>query len=218
MAIAQNRRAWIVGSGVAAVVVVLAGWFMLIKPTLADASDLRSQRSEVQFQNDMLRSKLAKLKTQNDNIANLRQELIAAVSGLPADSGLADLTRQASSQSKLAGVSLNGITFGTPTSYAPGGTTARPTPGRTPAGGLFSISVTLTSVGPAAKQYEFLRLLQDVGPRRALITSTTLTPASGSQVGSIDPAASMVTVMTVYSAPTTPQAQAELQKLLTNGS
>ncbi|HEX2901858.1 MAG TPA: hypothetical protein VHO01_00260 [Jatrophihabitans sp.] len=214
MQITQNRRAWIAASVAVALLIALASWFMLISPTLSDTSSLKSRRADVQLQNDMLRSKIAKLKGQNDNLPSLQQELQAAVAGLPADAGLSDLTRQASAESKLAGVSLTGMTFGAATPVAPAGTSARPNVGKTAVGGMFSISVTVTTAGPAAKQYEFLRLLQHVGPRRVLITSTNLTPASGSQVASIDPSSTMVTVLTAFSAPTTPAAQAQLQKLL----
>lgn len=217
MSITQDRRAWIAGSIVVALLLALASWFLLISPTFSSSSSLRAQRDDVELQNTLLQSKIGKLKAQNDNIATLKQDLGTAAAGLPTGSGISDFTRQVTGQSRLAGVNLLGITASDPTPVVAAGTTAKPTAGSA-AGTLFSSVVTITSVGPATKEYEFLRMLQHVGPRRVLITSTSITPGAGSQVGSIDGSANMVTVLNVFSAPVTPAAQAALQKLLASGS
>jgi hypothetical protein len=63
------------------------------------------------------------------------------------------------------------------------------------------------------RQLAFLQQVQ-AGPRRALITSTQVTPGTGSKQASVDSQASFSTQLTVFSAPQTPAQIRQLKKLL----
>ena len=123
---------------------------------------------------------------------------------------------------------------GTPAGGTPaGGTPAAPTPNSTTAGtgttgtsttgtgtgtgstsaAVMTIPITLLSKGSAKAQLAFLNAIQVSGPRRALVTSTTLSgTTSGS--ASIDKAGTMTTQVNLFTAPLSAAARAQLTKLL----
>lgn len=212
----QEKRLWLGGGAMAAVVVAAAGWFMLISPELSSASSLHQQTDAAQLQNSMLQAKTAKLKEQSDNLTALTATLRAAVDALPLDNGLPDFTRQVSAQAKAAKVSLSGISVGTIGPAALGAAAAVPGAAGDPSavGKLYSIPITMIANGSYAHELQFLKELQTTGPRRALVTSTQFAPGAGSQVASIDGSATMTVQLTIFAAPRTPQAAAQLAKQL----
>ena len=103
----------------------------------------------------------------------------------------------------------------TPTTTAPSSAASGSTPsagtGAT-AGAVFAIPVTIVSTGSAVDQLAFLKAIQVDGPRRALVISTALTPASGATTASIDASSTMTTQLSVFTAPLSSTAQAQLEK------
>jgi hypothetical protein len=221
MRIAQDRRVWLGGGVLVAVLVLAAGWFLLINPKLSASSALRSQTSDAQLQNMRFSSKNNSLKSQNDNISGLRSDLQDAIDGLPTSSGLPEFTRQISTQAVSTRVGIDSISVGTVMPYSALGAAAgagAAGPVGSPAGKLYSIPVTISSQGPAKNQFAFLHALQQIGPRRVLINTTTFGPGSNATVASIDGNSSLTTVLTVFADPTTADQQAQLDKLLASDS
>src|SRR5664279_364583 len=112
---AQNKRLWLGGGAVMAVLIVLIGWFGVIHPQLSAASSTQDQADSVRMQNIVLQAKNTKLKVQNDNVAALRASLAAALAELPSDGGLPALTRQLSAQATANSVVLTSVIVGTAT-------------------------------------------------------------------------------------------------------
>ena len=149
------------------------------------------------------------------------------LAALPFDSGLPAFTRQFSNQAAQHRIDLTSISIGsisqataaatTPTTTAPSSAASGSTPsagtGAT-AGAVFAIPVTIVSTGSAVDQLAFLKAIQVDGPRRALVISTALTPASGATTASIDASSTMTTQLSVFTAPLSSTAQAQLEKLL----
>ncbi|MDQ2749890.1 MAG: hypothetical protein M3Y44_10260 [Actinomycetota bacterium] len=222
MTLKLDKRFWVGGGAVAAVLLVVAGWFGAISPQLSGASSLRNQSDSVQQANGVLQSKIAALKQQNSTLHTLTAKLQAALDALPFDSGLPAFTRQVSSQAAQHRVALTSISVGTagPAAAAPAvpaaavPAAAGPAAGATPVAALYSMPITLRSTGSAKDQLAFLQAIRLDGPRRALINSTDLSPGAGAASPSIDKSSTMITQLTIYSAPMTPQALAQLQKLL----
>ena len=210
MSRAQDKRVWLGGGALAAVLIGVVGWFGVISPQLSAASSLRDQSDSARAQNSVLESKIAKLKKQNDNVGKLTASLRAALAALPFDSGLPAFTRQLSSQATKNRIVLTSLTVGSGSVTTGTGVATTPTTGTT-ATALVAIPVTLASTGSGPNQLAFLRAIQVDGPRRALVTSTQLTPATGT---SLDGSSTMTTQITVFSAPLTAQARAQLVKLL----
>ena len=215
MAHVQSKRVWLAGSAVAAVAIALAGWFAVISPQLSSASSLQGQAASAQDENLVLLSKVAKLQREDDKRSALTADLRNLLEALPFDSGLPAFTRQLSAQAAQHQIDLNSIVVG---SIAPIAESGSSKSGKSPtvsaAGNLFEIPVTLTSTGSVMNQLAFLKAIQVDGPRRALVTSTQLAPASKSATASVDASCTMTTELTVFTAPITPLQLAQLEKLL----
>ncbi|HEY2042921.1 MAG TPA: hypothetical protein VGH11_09610 [Jatrophihabitans sp.] len=216
MSMTQDKRFWVFGGAAVAVLVAALSWLFIIGPTMSDTSSLRSQQSEAQLQNSTLTSKINSLKSQNDSIASLRTDLAAAAAALPTTSGLPDFTREITVQAVTTGVGVSNITVGAITPY--GTSAAAAAASSNPAGKLYAIPVTITSIGPVKNQFAFLKALQQVGPRQVLVNSTSFSPGAGSKAASIDAYSSLTTVLTVFSAPVTSAQQQQLDKLLIDAS
>jgi len=231
-AIFAERRTWLGLGLLVAVLVVVAGWFTLISPMRADTASLVSQETDARAQNAVLTQKLVVLKKQKDGLPALRADLGTQVRGLPTSSGLPELTRQLTDQAKTARVGIKSLAVGAVTAVvkpaAAAGTSTAAAATTTAAGQLFAIPVTLTTTGPAKRQIAFLKALQQVGPRRALVISTTFAPggsASATGTAAAAPAttsigvdSTMTTVLTVFSAPISPDDQAQLTRLIAGTS
>lgn len=227
----QDKRVWLGGGAVAALLILAVGWFMFVGPERSSADDLRSQAAATQQENSVLQSKVRSLQVKSTQLAKYTSSLKAALEALPVDSGLPAFTRQVSAQAKANGVAVSSVVVGgvaavaaaapvAPATAATGATSASsttPTPAAvtaTAAGGLFSVQVTIQSNGTLAHQLAFINDIRTAGPRRALINSTQVTPGTGAKEASIDGAASFTTQLTIFSAPQSPEQIAQLNKLL----
>lgn len=208
----QSHRVWVGGGAVGAVALAAIGWFALIGPEMSGAASVRAQTADVQSQNIVLQSKVNRLRAQADQLPLLTGELQQAQTALPSDSGLPAYTRQLLAQATKAGVRLTGITAGTPSLVTPGlagAATAAPASAN-PAGHIFTIPVNVISTGSLVKQRALLEAIQQIGPRRALVTSTQFAPTTTSaKATSIDTSTTMTVLLQVFVAPQTPQAAAE---------
>jgi hypothetical protein len=209
----QDRRVWIGGGVLLALLILVAGWFLAINPELSSADSLHSQADTAQTGNLAAQAKLNALKAKSQQSGELVQQLTAAVDALPPETALPSLTRQLSAQAHAAGVTVSSITIGA--SGAAGAPAGAPAANSTAGGGLVSTSVTLAVDGTLAHQLAFLHAVQVDGPRRALVTSTQVTPSTGGTSGSIDGPTTVTIAMNVFSQPQNAQQRAELAKLLT---
>jgi hypothetical protein len=209
----QDRRLWIGGGVVAALLVVIASWFLAISPELSSADSVRGEADSAQTQNVTAQAKLNRLQQKSEHKDELVATLRSALAALPPDDGLSDLTRQLTAQATLSGVGLTSVTVGTST--AANSATPAPAGAAAPQTGLLATQVTLVTNGKLAQQLAFLHLVQIEGPRRALVTSAQFTPAdSGGSTGSIDGTSTATLSLTVFSEPQNAQQRAQLAKLL----
>jgi hypothetical protein len=238
----QDRKVWIGGGIVLALLVVAASWFFLISPELDNASSLRDQAASTQFGNTQLEANLTVLKRKSQQMSRYSADLRDALETLPFDSGLPTFTRQVYAQAQsthvqIAAITVGGIAAATTTTPDPnattpaGGTAPTTTPDSTStdtsttapavpaatgptAGSVYAVQVQLVTQGSLNNQRRFLSLVQYAGPRRALISGVQLSPGTGSKVASVDSSARMTTQLTVFSAPQTPDEIARLKRLL----
>jgi hypothetical protein len=218
MKLLQDRRAWLCGGAVAAVLITAVSWFMVISPERSSTTSLGTQTEDAQLQNALTQAKLTKLRLQADSVGKLHAQLASALEALPKASGLPAFTRQLSAQAATAHVAVTSISIGAITAVAadgtavvPGATTATTAPGATtpsgtttPAtatGGVFAIPVTVVSSGSFAHELAFLKAIQTLGPRRALVTSTQFAPGTGAVTAALDTATTATAQLTVFSAP-----------------
>ncbi len=125
----QDRRVWIGGGVVVALLIAAASWFLLISPELDNASALRDQAASTQFGNAQLESSVAVLKKKSEQMSLYSASLRDALETLPFDSGLPTFTRQVYAQAQSTHVTIDGITVGgitAATTTTPGATSTDP--------------------------------------------------------------------------------------------
>lgn len=241
----QDKRLWIGGAVVVALVLAAVSWLMLIHPKLASASDLRSQTRDNDFQNTLTEGKNARLARQSKDMSGLQDSLVKAVDALPPNSGLPSFTRELSAFAADASVDLVSVNVGAVSQVSATGTSSgAPSAAATPAPaasssssattpstttpgtasspaavatGPYSIAITVQSSGPLVRQLGFLKALEE-GPRGVQVTSTQLTTSPGSRVASVDAATQMTTQLTVFAAPMSPAQLTQLKTMLPAGT
>lgn len=205
----HTSRFWLIGGGVVAVMIVLASWLLVISPVRADTQELRDDTEAVETQNVALEAKLNGLKEQDAH----RDELIAGVrtslAALPPDVALPAFNRQILNQASERGVELINITVGAATSPVQAGA---PTDPATPAAGQLAVPIVIQTKGPVLSQLYFLRDLQEVGPRLALVTSTAMTTEG--QLDEADDVFTLTTQLTVFASELSESDREQLAEVL----
>ena len=202
----QNAKLWL-GLGVAlALLMVVPAWLLVISPHRASTQTLKADTESVAMQNAALVSKTTELRTKAENRDELNAALGAALAQLPWETKLPEFSRQLTKHAEKRGVTLTSISVGAAT-----------TPGMTagasvdPATTLRAVPITIVSTGTALQELFFLRDVQEIGPRRVLVTSTAMQPTDE---GTIEGSATMTTQLMVFSSPVAPETRAQLKDLL----
>ena len=212
----QSERAWLAGGVVAAAVLAAAGWFGAIGPQLSHTASLKSQQSDLRFQNDRMLAKTQKLKADSAQLPQLTQSLSRALQALPEDSNMSEFTIQLTKQAAANHVVVKGIDLSGPALVTgPGGAT--PAVVGSVAGKVFGIPVTLTTAGSFIDQRRYLDAVQHQGSRAALVRSIKLVPI-GAANGSVDSNGTMISQLTVFVTPLSPAERAAMAKLLAAGA
>jgi Tfp pilus assembly protein PilO len=182
----QSRR-WVAGAAAAMVLLVVASYFLLIQPKMAQASDLRSQKVAQQQANEQLGLDIAQLKSQFASLPARQAELAVIQQQLPANANLPTLIRNLTTIATEAGVSLNSIAPSVPqpvTASAAVSTTGSASAGSTAATqGLFQIPVTIIVQGDYASSELFLQRVQTQMRRAFLVQALSIGSASGTSTG-----------------------------------
>jgi hypothetical protein len=220
MKMPTGDRAWIFGGIGGLLLLSVLAWFFAINPQLSHANSLRSQTDDTSTQNISLQAKTAKLAKQDADRSTLTAQLQAALGALPSDPGLPNFIRQLNAAANVSRVTVTGVTVGS-TTLATGpsaGTNAGAASVTNSAGQLFSIPVTVTSLGTLSGEQAFLATAQQTGPRRVLVTSTSFIPAAGALTSSISGLTTMTAQLQIFVAPQSEAKVAQLQQLVTSKS
>jgi hypothetical protein len=198
----------VVGGVVAALFISALSWFVVVSPLRSGAQTLRDDTVSVLIQNQAIETKTTTLRQQAGNRDQLVESALQAQAWLPPDTQLPGFSSQLAEQARAEGLELTSISVGASTTAA--ATTAPAQTGTSP--GTLTIPVTIQTSGTMAHQLLFLHDLQRVGPRRALVNSTSVTPE---QVGStIETASTMTVQLTVFAAPLSATVRAQLAGVL----
>ena len=117
----SSTRTWIAGTVVLSLVLVAAGWFLLISPKRAEAAELRGETVTAQGRNLQLEARIAELKAQFAELPQRKAELAAVRTAMPQEAELATLTRDLQRLAAESGVTLMTIAPGELTSLVPAG-------------------------------------------------------------------------------------------------
>lgn len=199
------KRQWTLLTALACLVVLVAGYMLLVRPQHSKAAATKTQTAGVQSQITTLRAQLARLTEESHDLAGQQAQLANIAKQLPTDPALPSLLRTLDKAAKTTDVELVNVAPGNPAAFtastatagtAAGGTTAGGTaaaPAATAAGaatgapvtGLAQIPVVLTVSGGYFQMERFLDSVEGL-QRSMLVNSFTLAyaktgaPASGS--------------------------------------
>ncbi|GAA3125357.1 hypothetical protein GCM10010466_15300 [Planomonospora alba] len=163
----RKDRLWIIGGLLAAALLLAAGWFLLVSPEMDGADRLRGEAETSEVQMATLRSKLADLRRENDDLPRYRAGLETARQALPTTADSERFLRQLQRAGEAAGAFVQGVNVGDPVQIEVSGTA------------MHSLPVAVTVTGGAAELEAFLEELQEEQPRAVLVTSLTAEAGDG---------------------------------------
>jgi Tfp pilus assembly protein PilO len=177
-----RTRKWTMGTAAVVVLILLAGWFLLVSPKRASADELRASTATQEATNLTLASQLEALKVQKAGLPAEEAKLATIRQQIPDNPALPPLIRSLSSIAKKTGVTLQLI--------APAPPTANASPAVAPAGPpatgvvpqLQTISLTINFFGTYANVELFLNHLEML-KRSFLVTGLQMSPGTATTNG-----------------------------------
>lgn len=124
----RNKLSLII-AGLAAVALVLGGWFVGVQPQLASAAASAQQQSDIDARNDTVRAELARLEHQYDELGTLRSGLTTLQSSIPDSTDTTPFIKELNQLADANAVSISSLTFGDAQAYVPPATAEAPAPG-----------------------------------------------------------------------------------------
>lgn len=186
----DKLKQWVTLAVLGSVVLLAAGWFLLISPKKGEANELRTQTASQISANAALETQLSVLRAQAKDLPKKQAELAEVAAKIPDNPSLPALIRALTAASTTSGVEFVSVTPGqpvapvavVPVAAAPETTTAQTTPVAPPApvagaaaGTLATIPVALNVVGDYFDIAQFMANLENL-PRALRILDVGLAP------------------------------------------
>jgi Tfp pilus assembly protein PilO len=102
----NTMKSWVVGTSLICVVVLALGAFLLVKPQLDEASEIRSQTEVLAGSNDVLAQEVGVLKEQFSHIDEYRTAIAEARVKLPEQADISEILREIEATAAGTGVTL----------------------------------------------------------------------------------------------------------------
>ena len=177
----DKLKQYVVFTVLGCLLVLAAGWFVLVSPKRSDASALRDQAATQVAANAQLETRLAVLKAQAKALPKQQAKLAAVAAKIPDNPALPALIRALTTAAKSAGVELVSVTPTAPAAVASAPatttTTAAAAAPASSAGQLASIGVALNVAGGYFQTEQFVANLENL-PRSMRVSGLTLTPGN----------------------------------------
>ncbi len=106
----SKKSTWIGGTAFLAVVIMAMAWFLLVSPVLASADETRAQTEQTEQQNEILRTKVEKLKADFAHLEEYKAELADLQKGIPTTVSMSAYLRQLNDVAAAYGVVVTQIT------------------------------------------------------------------------------------------------------------
>jgi hypothetical protein len=110
----MSARTWRIGGVVAAVLVLVAAWFLAVSPTLQKAEALEVEAASQRAASDQLRSRISLLKKQSEELPAQEAKLAAIQQRMPSTPALPTLIRNLTTVAEAANVTVASVTPGRP--------------------------------------------------------------------------------------------------------
>lgn len=170
-----ETRKWTLGAVLVAVLILVAGWFLLISPKRADVAELQTQTEAQLDENSSLQTEISVLKEQNKDLPEKQAELAALQTKIPQAPDLAGYVRELQDLGRQSGVAFTSLTPAAPVSI--GDTTAAVQGAALPPDALAAINVDMVVSGGYFEITKFMNELE---------TSARYTLVSGYTIGQVE--------------------------------
>lgn len=114
----NDKRIWTLGALLAAVVLLLGGYFLGVAPQLEAAAQADSQRKTVEAQNDALVTDIAVLKGDYENLDKFKSQLAEVSQAIPDNADFSRYIAQLNELSAVNTVAVTSVTVGDALAYA----------------------------------------------------------------------------------------------------
>lgn len=175
----NRNRIWVIGSVLAMVVTVAAGWFIGISPQLAVAASAKSDRTNVVTANARNEILLAKLKRDFQNIDALKNQVSTLHESVPTSADISSFVTELNSLANARKVTLKTISVSDAKPYTPatqvtaaksGGASAPQTNPKITATNFVTIPVQISVTGDYGRVLDFVNDVQ-LGRRLFLVSA-----------------------------------------------
>jgi Tfp pilus assembly protein PilO len=173
-----KMRQWSIFTAVTVVVVLAAGWFLLVKPQRSNASTLRGQAVTQQQANQQLQAQIAQLESEQRSLPKEQAELQKFATQVPNNSAEPTVIRQLSAAAAAADVDMVTLTPGAPTPVTASSTSLAPSTTST----LMALPLSISFTGTYPNVESFFQGLETL-PRSMLITGWSLCPTTSATSG-----------------------------------
>lgn len=113
------RRLWQIAGSIVIAAILVVGWFAAVSPVLTQAGANESQRAAVEAENEIQAATLVDLKSEYENIDEIRQQLDNLGVGIPEQAAAADLLRDIDGAAASAGTFVLAVRTGDPAVFVP---------------------------------------------------------------------------------------------------
>lgn len=113
---------WYVGAALASVLVMVAGWFLLVSPQRSSAAEIGTAADDRAAANVVTQRQIETLKAQYKNLPELEQQLASIRARIPRTPNMPSVVRSVSTKAATAGVTLVSLVPSTPQPLDAGGT------------------------------------------------------------------------------------------------
>ncbi|MGB2839876.1 MAG: type 4a pilus biogenesis protein PilO [Actinomycetes bacterium] len=196
-----ETRKWTLGAALLAVVIMVAGWFLLIAPQRAEVADLELQTTSQVDTNSRLETELALLKEQNKDLPEKQAELAELRTAIPEAPDLPSYIREMQDIGRQSGVSFTSLTPAAPVDLGGAGAEGALTPGQ-----LSAVNIDMIIVGSYFEITKFMNELE-TSPRYTLVSGDTIVEddAEGEQSSGGSPVLNATVNARIYLVPTVPE-------------
>jgi len=180
----DSTTKWYGAAALSAVLVLLAGYFLLVSPARSNAEEITVAAQAQTDANTALQARIDQLKAQYKDLPDLQKDLAALQTHLPTTPQMPALLRSLSAAASRSGVVLVSVTPANPTALSTNGQASGPiTAANTGAPGAVSdYPLAIAIQGNFANVKLFMASLEAL-PRSVLVTGLNVTRAGEAQGG-----------------------------------
>jgi Tfp pilus assembly protein PilO len=199
----SDMRRWGVFTAIAVIVVLAAGWLLLVKPQKSKVTTLQTQTTAQLQQNQQLLTQISALQAEEKELPQQQQRLQKFSTQVPNDPAEPTLIRQFSTAAHGSGVNLSTISPGAPAAVAAPAGAATLGAAPTASLSLYELPLTISISGSYPNLESFFESLEKL-PRAVLTTGFNIGLNTGAAGGTNELTATLN--IDVFYTPVTPTA------------